>query len=54
MLKDLKQALNSLIARVALGIHICLDNLEMACIASRVPKGSSQKVFREIRDLAKN
>ena len=53
MLKGLKQALNSSIARVALKIHICLDNLEMACIASRYPKGFSQKIFREVRDLAK-
>lgn len=54
ILEGLRQALNSLIARLAPRIHICLDNLGVAHNADGVSKGSSQKVFREFRDLAKD
>ena len=53
MLKGLKQALKSLMAKVAPGIHICLDNLVVARNSSGIPKSSSQKAFRQFRDLAK-
>ena len=52
MLDGLKQALKSPMARVAPGIHICLDNLGVARNAGWIPKSSSQKVFRQFRDLA--
>ena len=52
MLEGLKQALKSPMARVAPGIHICLDNLGVARNAGWIPKSSSQKVFRQFRDLA--
>ncbi len=45
MLEGLKQALKSPMARVALGIHICLDNLEVARNAGGIPKTSSQETF---------
>ncbi len=53
LLEGLKEALKSLIARVTLGIHICLDNFSVACNARQIPKGSSQGVFRKFRDAAK-
>ena len=53
LLKGLKEALKSPIARVAPGIHICLDNFSVACNAGRIPKGSSQGVFKKFRDAAK-
>ena len=40
-------------ARVAPGIHICLDNPGVACNADGIPKSSSQKAFRQFRDVAK-
>ena len=52
MLEGLKQALKSPMARVAPGIHICLDNLGVARNAGGIPKSSSQKAFRQFRDLA--
>ncbi len=52
MLEGLKQALRSPMARVAPGIHICLDNLGVARNAGYIPKSSSQKVFRQFKDLA--
>ena len=52
MLEGLRQALKSSMARVAPEIHICLDNLG-ARNASGIPKSSSQKAFRQFRDLAK-
>lgn len=54
MLKDLKQALKSPMARVVPGIHICLDNFRVAHNAGEIPKSSSQKAFRQFRDLAKS
>lgn len=50
MLEGLRQALKSPVARVAPGIHICLDNLG---VARGIPKSSSQKASRQFRDLAK-
>ena len=38
LLEGLKEALKSPIARVAPGIHICLDNLSVACNAGQIPK----------------
>ena len=52
MLEGLKQALKSPMARVAPGIHICLDNLGVARNEGYIPKSSSQKVFRQFKDLA--
>ena len=52
MLEGLRQALKSPMARVAPGIHICLDNLGVARNAGGIPKSSNQKVFRQFRDLA--
>ena len=52
ILEGLKQVLKSPMARVAPGIYICLDNLGMARNAGYVPKSSSQKVFRQFKDLA--
>ena len=52
MLEGLRQALKSPMARVAPGIHICLDNLGVARNAGGIPKSSSQNVFRQFRDLA--
>lgn len=40
------------IAKIQEGIHICLDNLGVASNAGGVPKSSSQKVFKQFRDLA--
>lgn len=40
-------------ARVATEIHICLENRGVACNAGGIPKSSSQKAFRQLRDLAK-
>ena len=53
MLEGLKQALSSLMARVANGIHICLDNLGVARKSSLIPEGSSQETFKQFRSLAK-
>ena len=53
MLEGLRQALKSPIARVAPGIHICLDNLGVARNTNGIPKSSSQKAFKQFRDLAK-
>lgn len=53
MLEGLKEALKSSMARAALGIYICLDNLSIACNAGQIPKGSSQGVFKKFRDAAK-
>lgn len=39
------------IAKIQEGIHSCLDNLGVARNAGGVPKSSSQKVFRQFRDL---
>ena len=52
-MKGPRQALKSLMARRVPGIHICLDNLGVARNAGKIPKGSSQKAFRQFRDLAK-
>ncbi len=46
-------ALKSFIARVAPGIHICLDNLNVVCNAGQILKGFNQRVFRKFRDAAK-
>lgn len=40
------------VAKIQERIHICLDNLGVASNAGGVPKSSSQKVFRQFRDLA--
>ena len=53
MLEGLKQALSSPMARVAHGIHICLDNLGVARESSSIPEGSSQETFKQFRNLAK-
>ena len=53
MLEGLKQALSSPMARVAHGIHICLDNLGVARKSSSIPEGSSQETFKQFRNLAK-
>ena len=53
ILEGLEQALKSPMAEVAPRIHICLDNLEVARNASGIPKSSSQKAFRQFRDLTK-
>ena len=52
MLEGLKQALNSPVARVANGIHICLDNIGVAHMSSLIPEGSSQQTFKHFRCLA--
>ena len=39
-------------ARVANGIHICLDNIGVACMSSLIPEGSSQETFKHFRILA--
>ena len=49
MLEGLKQVLSSPRARVAHGIHICLDNLGWLVI----PEGFSQETFKQFRNLAK-
>ncbi len=54
MLEGLRQALKSPVARAAPRIHICLDNLGVARNAGRIPKSSSQKAFRQFRDLVKS
>ena len=54
MLEGLKQALKSPMARVAPGIHICLDNLGVARNAGGIPRTSSQEAFAQFRDLAKS
>ena len=53
MLEGLRQALKSPMARVAPGIHVCLDNLGVARNVGGIPKSSNQKAFRQFRDLAK-
>lgn len=53
MLEGLKQALSSPMARVASGIHICLDNIRVARMSSLIPMGSSQEIFKQFRILAK-
>ena len=53
MLKDLRQALKSPMAKVASRIYICLDNLGMARNIGRISKSFSQKAFRRFKDLAK-
>ena len=52
MLEGLKQALESPMARVAPGIHICLENLEVARNTGCIPKSSNRKVFRQSKNLA--
>ena len=53
ILEGLKQALSIPMARVANGIHICLDNLGVARNSSLIPEGSSQETFKQFRSLAK-
>ena len=52
MLKGLKQALSISMARVANGIHICLDNIGVACMSSLIPEKSSQETFKQFSILA--
>ncbi len=54
MLGGLNAALKSPMARVSLGLHICLDNLSVARNAGLTPKGSSQEIFRRFREAAKS
>ena len=51
LLGGLKEALRSPIARVAPEIHICLDSLSVARDAGQSPKGSSQGIFKQFREL---
>ena len=53
MLGGLNAALKSPLARVSLGLYICLDNLSVARNAGLTPKGSSQEIFRQFREAAK-
>ena len=52
MLEGLRQVLKSTMTQEVPGIYICLDNLGVARNAGGIPKGSSQKVLRQFRDLA--
>ena len=46
MLEGLSQALKSSMVRVAPGLHICLDNLGVACSnTGRIRKSSNQKIL---------
>ena len=53
MLGGLNAALKSPLARVSLGLYICLDNLSVARNAGLTPKESSQEIFRQFREAAK-
>ena len=53
MCGGLEAAISSPMARVASGIHICLDNLSVARDAGNTTKGSSQAAFKKFRDAAK-
>lgn len=53
MLGRLEAAIASPMARLVLGIHICLDNLSVARNAGQTTKGSSQAAFKKFRDIAK-
>lgn len=48
MLEGLKQALNSSMARIALRIYICLNNLRVACNAGGILKSSSKKFLENL------
>lgn len=54
MLEGLKHALESPMARVATGIHICLDNLGVARNMGRISNSFSQQSFKLFRNLVKN
>ncbi len=54
MLEGLKQGLKSSMAQVAPQIRICLDNLCLTCNKSYISKSTSQKIFRQFKDLAKD
>lgn len=54
VLRGLNAALKSPMARVSLGLHICLDNLSVARNAGLLPKGSSPETFRQFREAAKS
>ena len=45
--------LDFLMARHALAIHICLDNLSVAKNAGKIPNVSNQATFTKSRELAK-
>lgn len=53
MLGGLEAAIASPMARLAPGIHFCLENLSVARNAGRTTKGSSQAAFKKFRDVAK-
>lgn len=54
MLGGLNAALKSPMARVSLGLHICLDNLSVTRNAGLTPNGLSQEIFRQFREAAKS
>lgn len=54
MFEKLKKGLKSLIARLASGIDICLNNLMVVWNASKIFKSFSPKFFKQFKDLAKN
>ncbi len=54
ILRGLDAALNTLMARVSLGLHICLDNLSVIRNAKITPKGASQEDFKWFCETAKN
>lgn len=41
LLEGLEETVKSLIAWMASGIHICLDNFSVACNTRQIPKSSS-------------
>ncbi len=54
MLGGLNAALKSPMARVSLGLYICLDNLSVTRNAGLTPNGLSQEIFRQFREAAKS
>lgn len=54
MLEGLEAAIASPIAKLAPGIHICLDNLSVARNAGQTTKWSCQAAFKKIQRCCKN
>lgn len=53
MLKDLKQALKSSMAKIVFGIYICLENFKIVCNVGKISKNSSQSAFKQFKNLVK-
>lgn len=54
LLKDLKKALKNSIVQITSKINIYLNNFNIVYNAKQILKDSSQKIFKNFEDVAKN